>query len=186
MSEPRKSGVYSCLRVTSFASAEGALLIIFQNSYYHLQYSMKLVIQRVNNASVMTTNNQRVVGKIEKGLFVLFGVKKGDTEETAVKLAKKTANLRIFSDKTGKMQDSALDQKNSILVVSQFTLNSDTKRGQRPSFIDAEEPRKAEKLYLEFISTLKSFGLDIQTGKFGEYMKINAEFDGPVTILIEE
>ncbi|OGM30287.1 D-tyrosyl-tRNA(Tyr) deacylase [Candidatus Woesebacteria bacterium RIFCSPHIGHO2_01_FULL_41_10] len=147
---------------------------------------MKLVVQRVESCTVETSENKKIVGSIECGLFILIGIKKGDTVDTAIKLARKVANLRIFSDTNGKMNHSALDQSKSILVVSQFTLNADTSRGQRPSFVTAEQPRRAQALYMEFVSELKSFGIDVQTGKFGEYMKIQTELDGPVTILFDE
>ncbi len=144
---------------------------------------MRLVIQRVNNAEVSAKG--KIVGKIDKGLFVLIGFKKGDTEENVNYLAEKLVKLRVMADDNNKMNLSAKEADGQILAVSQFTLYANTKDGNRPSFISAEEPEKAKELYKYFMDKLETFGLVVQTGQFGEYMKINAELDGPVTIILE-
>lgn len=145
---------------------------------------MKLVIQRVRNAKVTVKNTGIVSGKINKGLFVLVGFKKGDTQLTVEKLAEKLSKLRIMSDENDKMNKSVNDVGGSILVVSQFTLYADTKGGNRPSFIDAEEPSKAKELYEYFIQKLQELNIKVETGSFGDYMEIEASLDGPVTILV--
>lgn len=146
---------------------------------------MRLVIQRVSKASVTIYNNQ-VTGEIDKGLFILVGIKKGDTPEKADYLAKKLLNLRVMSDDKGKMNLNVLDSQSSILIVSQFTLYANTNDGNRPSFIDAEDPDKAESLYNYFLSLIKESNVNVQTGKFGNYMKIDTILDGPVTIILEK
>ena len=150
---------------------------------------MKLVVQRVKKAKVTLRQAQgkpdRVVGQIEKGLFVLVGFKKGDTEKEVELLADKLSKLRVMSDDQDKMNLSVNDVKGKILVVSQFTLYADTKSGNRPSFINAEEPEKAKKLYELFIAKLKEKNIEIETGSFGDYMEIETVLDGPVTILYE-
>lgn len=146
---------------------------------------MKLVIQRVNKASVTVKNTNKVVGKINDGLFILFGVKKGDTKEKVDELVEKVSKLRVMSDTKDKMNLSILDTNQSLLVVSQFTLYANTKDGNRPSFIEAEEPIKAKEMYEYFIEKLKSKNINVETGEFGEYMKINTILDGPVTIILE-
>jgi len=146
---------------------------------------MRLVVQRVKKASVTRISDQKVVGSIGLGLFVLVGFKKGDTEETVKQLAVKLAKLRVMSDKEEKMNLSVNDVGGSILVVSQFTLYGDTNSGNRPSFIDAEDPDKAKVLYELFVSKLRDNGIKVETGSFGDYMRIEASLDGPVTILYE-
>lgn len=144
---------------------------------------MKLIVQRVEKAKVIRVSDQKMIGSIEKGLLILVGFKKGDKEETAELLADKLLKLRVMVDKEDKMNLSVIDTKSSILVVSQFTLYADTSGGNRPSFIDAEEPRRAKELYEFFIAKLKEKDLEIEIGSFGDYMKIEAILDGPVTIL---
>ena len=144
---------------------------------------MKLVVQRVSRAKVSA--NGTLAGKIGKGLFVLVGIKKGDTKENADYLAKKLLKLRVMADANDKMNLSVSDAKAEILVVSQFTLYANTNDGNRPSFLEAESPDSAEKLYNYFVNKLKESGLNVQTGSFGEYMMINTELDGPVTIILE-
>jgi D-tyrosyl-tRNA(Tyr) deacylase len=144
---------------------------------------MKLVVQRVEKAKVVRVDDGSVVGEIGKGLFVLVGFKKGDTEKDIELLAVKLSKLRIMSDEKGKMNLSVSDVDGKILVVSQFTLYADTSGGNRPSFINAEEPKRAKELYEFFTAKLKEIGLDIQTGSFGDYMKIETILDGPVTII---
>jgi D-aminoacyl-tRNA deacylase len=146
---------------------------------------MKLIIQRVNKASVFLMEENKVVGEINKGLFVLVGIKKGDTQNQADELVNKLLKLRIISDANDKMNLDIRQSKGEILVVSQFTLYANTKGGNRPSFIDAEEPGKAKELYEYFIQKLKESGLKVATGSFGNYMKIEASLDGPVTIILE-
>src|SRR5258708_30595932 len=140
---------------------------------------MRLIIQRVNKASV------DIAGKIDKGLFVLVGVKKGDTQNQAEELANKLVKLRIMSDREEKMNLSIFDTKDSILAVSQFTLYANTKDGNRPSFMDAEQPAQAKEIYEYFVKTLINLGVKTEIGSFGNYMKINTELDGPVTIILE-
>jgi D-tyrosyl-tRNA(Tyr) deacylase len=149
---------------------------------------MKLVSQRVNKARVVRRNQDKSwekVGEIELGLLVLVGFKRGDSEKEVGKLAEKLSKLRVMSDGEEKMNLSAKDVDGSILVVSQFTLYADTQGGNRPSFIDADEPEKARMLYELFIEKLKEKGINVETGSFGDFMKIDAELDGPVTIIVE-
>ena len=140
---------------------------------------MRLIIQRVNRASV------DIAGKIEKGLFVLVGVKKGDTLKQAELLANKLVKMRIMSDENEKMNLSIKDVSGEVFAVSQFTLYANTKDGNRPSFIDAEVPEKAREIYEHFVKTLKDLGVKTEIGSFGNYMKIDCELDGPVTIVLE-
>jgi D-tyrosyl-tRNA(Tyr) deacylase len=154
---------------------------------------MKLVVQRVKKAKVVRMSDEKVIGEIGKGLFVLVGFKKGDTEEAVKVLADKLSKLRVMSDGEGKMNLSIKDLPaqagvgGKILVVSQFTLYADSKGGNRPSFINAEEPVKAKQLYGFFVDELKRNlpEVGIETGSFGDYMEIEADLDGPVTILYD-
>lgn len=144
---------------------------------------MKLVVQRVKEASVETSKENKVVGKIGKGYFVLVGIKKGDVLKDAELLAVKLSKLRIMADENGKMNLSINDTDGEILVVSQFTLYADTSGGNRPSFIDAALPEEAKLIYECFVSKLKEKGIRVETGSFGDYMEIDCVLDGPVTIL---
>lgn len=144
---------------------------------------MRIVAQRVNNASVSVSS--QIVGKIDGGLFVLVGFKKGDTEKQVNLIAEKLAKLRLMADEEKKMNLSVKETTAQVLVVSQFTLNANTKDGNRPSFTGAMEPNRARELYQVFISRLNALGLSVQQGSFGEYMQINANLDGPVTIILE-
>ena len=144
---------------------------------------MRLIVQRVKSASVKVEDS--VVGQIKKGLLVLVGVKKADTQRDAEALAEKLSKLRVMADKEGKMNLSVKDIRAEILVVSQFTLYGDTSGGNRPSFIDAALPDDARKVYERFIAKLKELELSVETGSFGDYMQIKTELDGPVTIIIE-
>lgn len=144
---------------------------------------MKLVVQRVKEVSVKTVKNNKTVGKISKGYFVLLGVKKEDTLKDAELLAAKLLKLRVMSDENGKMNLSINDAGGEILVVSQFTLYAGTSGGNRPSFIDAADPEDAKKIYEHFVERLKESGVKIETGSFGDYMEIESTLDGPVTIL---
>ncbi len=144
---------------------------------------MRALIQRVTKAEVETKGE--ITGKIKSGLLVFLGVKHGDNKKDADYLAEKIPNLRIFSDNNDKMNLSLLDIKGEILVVSQFTLYADTRKGRRPSFIKAEKPEKADQLYLYFIDKLKEKGLCPQTGKFQSMMDVSLVNNGPVTLLID-
>lgn len=146
---------------------------------------MKLVIQRVKNAKVTRVVDGKVVGKIGKGLFVLVGFKKGDARKEVEILSDKISKLRVMSDESGKMNLSASDVGAKMLIVSQFTLYADTKGGNRPSFINSEDPEKARKLYELFVSLLRDKGIKVETGSFGDYMEIGTVLDGPVTIIYE-
>ena len=146
---------------------------------------MRLVIQRVGEASVKIESGE-VVGKIGKGLFVLVGVKVGDKLEDAEMLAAKLVKLRVMADKEGKMNLSVNDVGGEFLVVSQFTLHADTSGGNRPSFINAADPKVAKEIYNFFVEKLKTEHLKVEKGSFGDYMEINAKLDGPVTILYSD
>ncbi|CAN5312906.1 D-aminoacyl-tRNA deacylase [soil metagenome] len=146
---------------------------------------MKIVIQRVNRAKVTVVESGIVTGEIKKGLFLLIGIKKGDTLKNAEELANKIVKLRIMSDPDDKMNLSVKDANGEILAVSQFTLYANTKDGNRPSFMDAELPEKAKEIYEHFVKTLKELGVKTEIGSFGDYMKIDTELDGPVTIVLE-
>ncbi|MBK7318249.1 MAG: D-tyrosyl-tRNA(Tyr) deacylase [Anaerolineales bacterium] len=145
---------------------------------------MRLLIQRVSQASV--TVEQQTISKIGKGLLILLGVGHGDGEEQAAFLAEKTANLRIFEDDQGKTNLSVLDVKGEVIVVSQFTLYADTRKGRRPSFIDAALPDVAAPLVERFIELLRSHGVPTQAGQFGAHMHVEIHNDGPVTIWLEK
>lgn len=147
---------------------------------------MKLVVQRVKSAKVTRKEDGKTVGQIKTGLFVLFGVKKGDQLKDAEALAIKLSKLRVMSDENDKMNLNILDSGGKILVVSQFTLYADTSGGNRPSFINAEEPEKAKKIYEYFVDKLKEMKIEIETGSFGDYMEIEAVLDGPVTIVYSD
>ncbi|MCX6704580.1 MAG: D-aminoacyl-tRNA deacylase [Candidatus Woesebacteria bacterium] len=147
---------------------------------------MRLVVQRVEKARVIKVDDASIVGEIGKGLFVLVGMKKGDSEKDVEILTQKLSKLRVMSDKTGKMNLSVNEVGGSILVVSQFTLHADTSGGNRPSFINAEEPERAKELYEFFVEQLKKNGIKVETGSFGDYMKIETLLDGPVTIIYSE
>lgn len=146
---------------------------------------MKLIIQKVKKAKVEVKNN--VVGQIDKGYMVLLGVKKGDTEREADYLAKKLCNLRIFEDDNGKMNLSIKDVNGELLIISQFTLYGNTKEGNRPSFIEVEEPEKANELYKHFLIKCKENGIEkVEQGMFGEHMEVSLINDGPNTIIMEK
>ncbi len=145
---------------------------------------MKAVIQRVAFSDVKVDGE--VIGKIEKGFMILLGVQEGDTENDADSLAKKTANMRIFEDENGKMNLSLLDTDSACLVISQFTLCADCKKGNRPSFIGAAKPDEANRLYEYFIGKLKDNGVKkVECGSFGADMKVTLLNDGPVTIILD-
>lgn len=146
---------------------------------------MKIVIQRVKSAKVTRQEDDKVVGEIKNGLFLLLGIKKGDTEKKVDELVNKILKLRIMADNNGKMNLSVVDTKSEILLVSQFTLYANTRDGNRPSFIDAEEPDKAKLLYEYMVKKFKESGLKIEIGSFGDHMSIDCVLDGPVTIVLE-
>lgn len=144
---------------------------------------MKIVLQRVLRSSV--TVNDEVVGKIGRGLMILFGAERGDADSAVDALADKALNLRIFADDQGKMNRSCLDVQGEILVVSQFTLAGDCSRGRRPGFDNAAAPDEAERLYKKFVERLAESKLKIQEGKFGAHMQVDIVNDGPVTFILE-
>ena len=144
---------------------------------------MKVLLQRVTTASVSIDNKE--VGRIGRGLVVFLGVANGDTEKDAQYLAEKMANLRIFADEEGKLNLSALDINGELLLVSQFTLLADTRKGRRPSFIGAAPPAQAEELFEYFIGQVRATGLKVETGRFQAYMQVEIHNDGPVTILVD-
>jgi len=127
----------------------------------------------------------KIYSKTNKGLLIFLGIENGDTEKDIEYLVRKVPHLRIFEDSQEKMNLSTLDIKGEILVVSQFTLSADCRRGNRPSFDSAEEPAKAKDIYMRFIEGLRESGLKIETGDFGAYMQVHLINDGPVTIMID-
>ena len=145
---------------------------------------MKAVIQRVKKASVIINNE--LYSDIGQGILVLFGVEKDDTIEQAEYLADKIINLRIFEDENEKMNLSLLDIKGEILVVSQFTLAGDCKKGKRPSFDNAAKPDKAIPMYEKFVELLKKNNITVKTGKFGAMMDVGLINDGPVTFILSK
>ncbi|MFP3899140.1 MAG: D-aminoacyl-tRNA deacylase [Dehalococcoidia bacterium] len=144
---------------------------------------MKALVQRVSTASVSV--DEDIVGRIGPGLVVFLGVAEGDSRADASYLANKLLNLRIFADKESHFALSALDVKADVLVVSQFTLLADTRKGRRPSFIGAAPPGLAEELYELFVEQVCSAGLKVETGLFQAHMVVEIHNDGPVTIMLE-
>ena len=144
---------------------------------------MKLVIQRVKNASVEVDN--KTVGKIDKGFLVLVGITHNDTKENADYLVKKLCGLRVFSDENDKMNLSVKDVGGKILAVSQFTLFGDCRKGKRPAFITAAKPDVAEAYYDKFVKGCEANGLEVQCGVFRTHMMVDLTNDGPVTILLD-
>ena len=144
---------------------------------------MKALLQRVDRASVTVGGN--VTGSIGKGLCVFLGVAEGDTQKYIAWIADKVVNLRIFDDESGKMNRSVIDEKGEILIVSQFTLCGDCKRGRRPSWTNAAEPTEANRMYEKFVGEIESRGVVAATGVFQALMKVEICNDGPVTLMID-
>ncbi len=144
---------------------------------------MKVVLQRVSRASVTVAD--RTVGAIDAGLLILVGVADGDTEAQAESLAAKVSGLRIFADAEGRFNESVRDIGGAALVVSQFTLHADVRKGRRPGFTAAARPEVAEPLVDHFAQALRSYGLPVETGEFGAMMSVELVNDGPFTIVID-
>lgn len=145
---------------------------------------MTAVVHRVGQAKVIIS--QQVVAEIKTGLLILLGIRQGDNEEKAAALARRCAQLRIFEDEKGKFNLSLEEIKGEAMVVSQFTLLADTRRGRRPSFSSAEAPARAQELYLHFIEQLRTMNITTRHGVFGSRMTVQLENQGPVTIIMEE
>ena len=145
---------------------------------------MRALVQRVSEASVKVDGE--CIGKIGGGFLVLFGVTHSDTKAEADFLADKVVNLRIFEDDEGKLNRSLLDVGGELLVVSQFTLYGDARKGRRPSFVDAAPGAVSEPMYEYFVEKLRSLGVHVETGRFGADMKVSLVNDGPVTLLLEK
>ena len=144
---------------------------------------MRAVVQRVKNSSVTADNE--IIGRIDKGLLVLLGVAKEDTVSDADYLANKIVNLRIFEDENAKMNRSLSSIGGKMLVVSQFTLLGDCRKGRRPSFIAAAGPQKAAELYENFVQQVRRLGITVETGRFQAMMEVALVNDGPVTLILE-
>jgi D-tyrosyl-tRNA(Tyr) deacylase len=161
-------------------------LFHFPLSIIHFPFSidiMRAVVQRVSRAKVSVANE--ITGEIGSGILILLGVSREDSEKEALYVLEKTLNLRIFEDAEGKMNLSLLDIKGQLLVVSQFTLYGDTRRGRRPSFIDAAAPERANELYEFFVTEARKHIKQVATGRFQAMMDVALVNDGPVTILID-
>ena len=144
---------------------------------------MRALIQRVTSASVKV--DEKIVGKIGKGFLIFLGVYEEDTEEKIEKLTKKIINLRIFNDENDKMNLSIKEVKGEILLISQFTLCADTRKGNRPSFVSAKNPKDANVIYEKTIESIRNEGIIVEKGIFGADMKVELLNDGPVTILLD-
>ncbi|MBE5821913.1 MAG: D-tyrosyl-tRNA(Tyr) deacylase [Clostridiales bacterium] len=144
---------------------------------------MKALIQRVNFSKMQI--DEEIYSEISKGFLVLLGVEAGDTEKDFDYIKKKIINLRIFEDENEKMNLNIKQVNGEIMLVSQFTLCADTSQGNRPSFINAEKPERANEIYEKMINEIRKEGIKVETGKFGAHMKINFENDGPVTIMLQ-
>jgi D-aminoacyl-tRNA deacylase len=144
---------------------------------------MRAVIQRVTRSSVAVDG--QTVGRIDRGILVLLGVERGDGESDARYLLEKIVNLRIFEDDNGKMNRCLSDVRGSLMVVSQFTLLGDVRKGRRPSFVDAEEPGRAQQLYELFMTLAQETGVPVSGGVFQAMMDVSLVNDGPVTFIID-
>ena len=147
------------------------------------KWAVRALLQRVTGASVSVAGEE--VGRIGQGLIIFVGVASGDTERDAQYLAQKTVNLRVFADEADRFNLSVLDIKGELLVVSQFTLLADTRKGRRPSFVEAAPPAQAEGLFEQFVEQIRTSRLKVQTGRFQQHMKVAINNDGPVTILLD-
>jgi D-tyrosyl-tRNA(Tyr) deacylase len=145
--------------------------------------AVRAVVQRASEASVRVAGEE--VGRIGPGLVVLLGVGKDDSERDAEILAEKVLNLRVFADEAGQMNRSVLDEEGGLLVISQFTLMGDARKGRRPSYIEAAPPGEAERLYSHFVERLRPSGLEVATGVFRAMMDVALVNQGPVTILLD-
>lgn len=145
---------------------------------------MRAVVQRVKRSNVKV--NGQIIGEIDKGINLLLGIKKGDTFEDLKYLAEKIVNLRIFEDSDEKMNLSLVDKKYDLLIIPQFTLLGDCRKGRRPSFFESANPEMARKFYKDFINYIKkNYDISVQTGEFGAHMDVDIQNDGPVTLLID-
>lgn len=144
---------------------------------------MRAVVQRVTYSKVVV--NDKIIGEINKGFNILVGISKEDNLEDLKYLKDKILNLRIFEDENDKMNLSLLDVKGDILVISQFTLYGDCRKGRRPNFMEAEGGEKAKALYDKFVEMLKESNLKVETGEFGAHMKVDIQNDGPVTLMLD-
>ncbi len=144
---------------------------------------MRAVVQRVRRAEVRVDG--QVVGKIDAGMLILLGIGKDDTEGAGAALAEKIANLRIFDDAQGKMNQSLLETRGQVLCVSQFTLYGDCRKGRRPSYDQAAQPERAEILYESFVASMRKLGIRTETGRFRAMMEVELVNDGPVTLLLD-
>jgi D-tyrosyl-tRNA(Tyr) deacylase len=145
---------------------------------------MRAVVQRVSSASVRVDGE--LIGAVGRGALVLLGVLKGDGEREAVQLAEKVAGFRYFADDEGRMNLAAAEVGGALLVVSQFTLAADGRKGRRPSFDRAAEPARAQELYERFVAHLLALGLSVETGRFGAMMEVELVNEGPVTFVLDE
>ncbi len=144
---------------------------------------MRAVVQRVSRASV--TVNGEITGQIEQGFLVLLGVEQSDTQDDVIYLAQKTVGLRVFEDDAGKMNLALSDVQGKMLVVSQFTLLGDCRKGRRPSFVNAARPEQADLLYQSYVAEIKGHGIEVATGRFQEHMDVELVNDGPITLLLD-
>jgi D-tyrosyl-tRNA(Tyr) deacylase len=144
---------------------------------------MKAVVQRVSRAEVVVGGQS--VGRIGEGILALVAISRNDTEKDLLWMARKIVELRIFDDSEGKLNLSLQDVKGQLLVVSQFTLYGDCRKGRRPSYIEAAPPAEAEKLYQQFVSIMRQFVPDVQTGQFQAMMEVTLTNSGPVTLILE-
>ena len=144
---------------------------------------MRVLLQRVSHASVEV--DEQIVGKIDQGFLVFLGIEEDDDQVDIDYLVKKISGMRVFADNEGKMNLDIKQKEGKILCVSQFTLHASTRKGNRPSFIRAASPEKAEELYQNFLKTLREQGLEVESGIFGAHMKVDLLNDGPVTIWLD-
>ncbi|WP_291650510.1 D-aminoacyl-tRNA deacylase [Clostridium sp.] len=144
---------------------------------------MRAVVQRVTSSRVTVEGN--TIGSINRGINILIGISRDDTEEDLIYIKEKVINLRIFEDEADKMNLSLLDIKGEILVISQFTLYGDCRKGRRPNFMEAEGGERAKALYEKFVELLKQSNLKVETGEFGAHMKVDIQNDGPVTLMLD-